>query len=339
MPIPVVAFDETQSWHTSYGHPENHQRLAAVIAHLANAGILDKVDLQKPQAADWEIIERVHSRSYLAQLRAAKSDRTIWLDPDTYFTPQSLDIALRAAGGSILCVDEVASNSSKVAFALPRPPGHHATRDTAMGFCLFNHIAVGAQRLMEEHGVERIAIVDFDVHHGNGTQDIFYDNPDVLFLSVHESPLFPGTGAASETGGANAEGCTVNVPLPAGCGDTIYQMTFRQIFEPVLSAFQPEFLLVSAGYDAHWRDPLANMVVTISGFAELMRILLEWADTWTGGKLVAYLEGGYDLEMLPPSVAATLQLMLNPDSEVIDPIGKGGKKDREAGTLLDKFLR
>ncbi len=338
MQKPLVTFDCSQSSHTAYGHPENHARLEAVMSHLSNSGLLSRLDLRRPEAAPREAVERVHKRLYLGKLQSARSDRTIWLDPDTYYTPESLDIAFRAAGGGILCVDEVVGGSYKYAFALPRPPGHHATPTTAMGFCLINHIAVAVRHLMYAHQVNRVAVVDFDVHHGNGTQEAFYNDPNVLFLSVHESPLFPGTGPAHERGGPDAQGTNINVPLPAGCGDTIFLEVFHRIFEPAIASFKPEFILVSVGYDAHWRDPLANMQMTIGGFAALIRKLHDWADTWSNGKMVFFLEGGYDLKALPLCVSATLQLLIDRHSEIIDPVGDGGFGDRRPGNLLKPFV-
>ncbi len=337
MPRTALTLDPTQDGHTSLGHPENHQRLEAVDNGLRSRGLVDNVLLLPPAAADWDDVRMVHAVAYSGSLRSSVSDRTVWLDPDTYLTPSSLDIALRALGGTLSCVDAVLSKATANAFALNRPPGHHATPNRAMGFCLFNHIAIAARHAQKRHGLKRVAIVDFDVHHGNGTQDTFYDDPSVFFLSLHESPLYPGTGFVDEYGSGAAKGTTVNVPLPAGCSDDVYADVFRRIVEPALDRFEPELLLVSAGFDSHWKDPLANMNVSVAGFAFMIRSLLASADRLCGGRLVACLEGGYDLDALPRCVAATVQLLLDADSPIEDPFGRPSRPEPDVSALVDQI--
>lgn len=335
MPQTALAFDPTHAGHTTSGHPENHERLTAVWSRLQQSGLTDQVVRVSPTTAPWEAIERVHSRAYVASLRGAHAERTIWLDPDTYMTPESLEIALRAAGGTLGCVDLVMSGVAANAFALNRPPGHHATPSRAMGFCLFNHIALAARHAQRQFGAQRVAIVDFDVHHGNGTQDAFYADESVLFVSLHQSPLYPGTGDAEERGEGPGLGSTINLPLPAGCSDATHQEAFRRVVVPALDRFKPDLLLVSAGYDSHWKDPLANMRVSVSGFATMVRTLLESADRLCDGRLVACLEGGYDLAALPLCVEASLTLLLDPAAEIRDPLGCPPVQEPDVRLLLD----
>lgn len=337
MPRTALTFDPTQEAHTSFGHPENHQRLEAVEGHLRSRGFFDSALLLPTSIAEWDAVRLVHTLGYTGSLRSSLSDRTVWLDPDTYMTPSSLDIALRSLGGTLACVDAVLGGDVANAFALNRPPGHHATPNRAMGFCLFNHIAIAARHAQQRHGMRRVAIVDFDVHHGNGTQDAFYDDPSVFFLSTHESPLYPGTGPVDERGSGEAEGTTINVPLPAGCSDGVYAEVFRRIVEPALDRFEPDLILVSAGFDSHWKDPLANMNVSVAGFATLVRSLLSSADRLCGGRLVACLEGGYDLEALPLCVGTTLQLLLDAATPIEDPLGRSSRPEPDVSALIDQI--
>jgi acetoin utilization deacetylase AcuC-like enzyme len=206
------------------------------------------------------------------------------------------------------------------AFALVRPPGHHATTTQAMGFCLFNNVAIATKYTLAKYNLERIAIIDFDVHHGNGTQESFYDNPQVLYTSTHESPFYPGTGSLDETGKGEAKGTTINIPLPAGCGDAEYLEVFEQIIVPVVRRFRPQLILVSAGYDTHWADGMAMMQVSVSGFAQLTKIIKGLADELCSGRLVFTLEGGYDLTALAASVKATFDVLLG-SASIEDPLG------------------
>jgi len=249
----------------------------------------------------------VHTPKHIERIHRLDESGGRSIDPDTAVVPGSYAAATHAAGAILAAVDEVLAGDADAAYCLVRPPGHHATRDRAMGFCLFNNIAIAAAYARERHGLERVAIVDFDVHHGNGTQEIFWGDPDVLYLSVHQFPFYPGTGDWRETGGEDAGGATVNVPLPAGSGDAEYLQTFDTLFLPLLDRFQPELLLVSAGYDAHRQDPLANMALSTEAYAAIMTRLRAAADRHSGGRIVAALEGGYDLEALSASVWASVE--------------------------------
>jgi acetoin utilization deacetylase AcuC-like enzyme len=221
-------------------------------------------------------------------------------------------VACHAAGGVLDMVDRVMAGEFNNAFAAIRPPGHHAESGTAMGFCLFNNIAVAAAHALEHHRVERVLVVDWDVHHGNGTQQIFWDDPRVLFVSLHQYPFYPGTGAATETGGPNAVGRTVNVPMSAGCGDEEYVAAFQHIVRPVAEAFAPQLVLVSAGFDAHASDPLGGMRVSDAGFAAMADAVLGMAVTAAGGRCVAVLEGGYNVDALQRCVEVVLRRMQTP---------------------------
>jgi len=229
------------------------------------------------------------------------------------------EVARYAAGGVIKATDAVMNGEVSSVFALVRPPGHHATPSQAMGFCLFNNVAIAAKYALKQYGLERIAIIDFDVHHGNGTNDAFYDDPRVLYVSTHQYPHYPGSGGAEETGGGNGRGTTVNIPLPAGCGDAEFRQVFTEIITPVVRRFGPQLIIVSAGYDPHWSDELAMMRVSVRGFGEMATLIKGLADELCNGKMVFALEGGYNLNALAASVTATFDVLLG--NAVADPIG------------------
>jgi acetoin utilization deacetylase AcuC-like enzyme len=243
-----------------------------------------------------------------------------WLDMDTVMSSGSYEAALYAAGGAIEAVAAVMGGEVNGAFALVRPPGHHATAGEAMGFCLFNNVAIAAKSALMKFGLQRVLIIDFDVHHGNGTQEAFYDNPGVLYISTHQYPYYPGTGRIEETGRGPAEGTNINVPLPAGCGDAEYEQVFEEIIVPASRRFTPQLILVSAGYDPHWADELASMQVTVTGFARITAIIRGLADELCTGRLVFCLEGGYNLAALAASVKATFEVLLG-ENGTEDPLG------------------
>jgi acetoin utilization deacetylase AcuC-like enzyme len=234
---------------------------------------------------------------------------------------------LYAAGGLLQATEAVVSHKLDSAFALVRPPGHHATRTDAMGFCLFNNIAIAARHAEKKIHLSRVLIADFDVHHGNGTQEIFYDDPGVFYFSVHQYPLYPGTGRIAETGTGDGQGTTANVPLPPGCGDEPYLQVFQQILVPLAHRFRPELILVSAGYDAHWADSISYMQMTVSGFAQMVSLLKQLARDLCQGRLVLTLEGGYHLTALSHSVKATFEVLLG-KTEFDDPLGKPASASR-----------
>jgi acetoin utilization deacetylase AcuC-like enzyme len=287
------------------GHPERPARAEAVRDALTAAGIASRGTKIAPRFVTDEELVRVHAPGFLDELSKIVPGQTGWLDPDTYFSPGTWDAARAAAGASSQLAVDTLNGVHAQGIAIVRPPGHHATRDRAMGFCLFNNVAVAAAAARAA-GAARVAIVDWDVHHGNGTQDIFWDDPSVLYLSVHQFPYYPGTGAPSEIGGTKAIGATINVGLPSGAGDTDYFAVFDHVFVPALSKFAPDLVLISAGFDAFEHDPLAGMRVTHAGFAAMAQRLRAVADRHAAGRIVAVLEGGYDLDGLAGGMTGVL---------------------------------
>jgi acetoin utilization deacetylase AcuC-like enzyme len=289
-------------------HPERPERLR-VLLDLAEEVDPDHFRLLPPRSASREEIAACHSDDYIELVRATSEKNRYALDGDTVTSRDSFGVGLLAAGGFLKLLDAIAAGEHRSGFALVRPPGHHALRDQAMGFCLFNTVAVGAHHLKRRYGAEKVLIVDWDVHHGNGTQDAFYQDPSVLYLSTHQYPYYPGTGATEDVGEGRGEGYTVNVPLPAGCGDEEYLSVFNEIVSPIVDKYGPGWILVSAGFDPHRRDPLGGMNVTESGFGAMAARLIGLAEKHAAGKIAFLLEGGYDLNSLKSSVLAVLQEM------------------------------
>ena len=315
------AYDPIYLKHDTGQHPENVSRLEAIISHLEQTHLIRQLTLIQPRAASIKELPLVHSEQHISHVQDVAEGGGGWMDADTVVSPDSYQAALYAAGGVIRASEAVMQGEVNSAFALVRPPGHHATSQRAMGFCLFNNIAVAAKYVLAKYNLERIAIIDFDVHHGNGTQESFYDSPQVLYISTHESPFYPGTGSIEETGSGAAEGTNINIPLPAGCGDTEYLSVFEQVVVPVIRRFDPRFILVSAGYDTHWDDGLAMMQVSVTGFARMVRIIKELADELCSGRLVLTLEGGYNVTALAASVKATFDVLLG-NAAIDDPLGQ-----------------
>jgi acetoin utilization deacetylase AcuC-like enzyme len=288
-------------------HPERPERLQAASRALESARLsCPRVDLERRDATRDEL-ERVHSPEYLDALSRI-AGRCGYLDADTYFVASTYAAALRAAGGCVALVDALIDGQARYGVALVRPPGHHARPSAAMGFCLLNNVAVAAAHA-RARGAGRVAIVDWDVHHGNGTQEIFYADPSVLYVSLHQFPFYPGTGDTRERGTGDGVGATVNIPLSAGAGDAVYAAAFDRIVGPAIETFDPDLVLVSAGFDAHERDPLAQMRVTDRGYAEMLRRLGEAIPRGPAGRMGLVLEGGYDLEGLRGSLQATLEAL------------------------------
>ena len=297
------------------GHPERPERLVAVEEAVRRADPEGELLVRAPRPATGEELRAVHGAGTVDRV-AATEGRGGPLDPDTGTGPRSYAVALRAAGAVAGAVDEVLDGALDRAFCSVRPPGHHATRQRSMGFCLFNNVAVGAARALDR-GLERVAVLDFDVHHGNGTQDIFWSDPRVLFVSSHQFPFYPGTGAVDEVGEGEGRGFTVNLPMPAGLGDGEYARVWREIGEPIGRAFDPQLVLISAGFDAHEDDPLGGMAVTAAGYAELADVCVSLADGAAKGRVVAVLEGGYSLEGLGQGATAlTARLLDRPSGRV-----------------------
>jgi acetoin utilization deacetylase AcuC-like enzyme len=277
--------------------------------------------IRAPREAGRDEIALCHSPAYIdAVERTSHLDRFDF-DPDTHTSRDSFSTAMLAAGGVLTAVETVIDGAAENAFAIVRPPGHHATTNRAMGFCFFNNVAIACEWLLRRKGFKRVMVVDWDLHHGNGTQDIFYDSAEVLYTSTHQFPHYPGTGSLLEVGAGEGLGYTVNAPMPAEYGDADYLRIFDELIMPIGRAFKPEFIMVSAGFDCHWRDPLGEMQVTESGFAQMMRRIKRLAAECCDGKIVAALEGGYNLEAIANSGAAVIDEMGREPDEHLEASG------------------
>jgi len=311
-----VVYDPIFLKHDTGEHPENAKRLEAITGRLKRMGTWDELEKLNPRPATADELKSVHSPQLieLVEQTAARGGGAI--DPDTVLSEDSYQAALFAAGSTVAATEAVVKGNVETAFALVRPPGHHATRDRAMGFCLFNNIAVAGSQAISKLGLSRVLILDWDVHHGNGTQDIFEREPRVCYISLHEFPHYPGTGQADEKGSGNL----VNIPLPAGCGDEQYLQAMDEIVAPVAQRFKPELILVSAGFDGHWADPLASMKLSITGYAGIARRTLRLAQDICQGRLALTLEGGYNLTALAGSAKAVIDVLLKKEN-IEDTLG------------------
>ncbi|MBN2718020.1 MAG: histone deacetylase [Deltaproteobacteria bacterium] len=296
-----------------YDHPECPERLAAIIRGLQKADVWSHATHITPRPATIDALCTVHEPLYVERLLQTLAEgRSGNLDPDTFFSPATHDAALKAAGGAVELARRVHSRDLDWGFAVVRPPGHHAEANRACGFCMLNNIAVAAGVLLREQLAKRVAIVDWDVHHGNGTQQQFYDNPNVLYISLHQWPHFPGSGLSDETGIGQGRGTTANVPFPAGMGDLAYADAFERLVVPLLNAFEPDHVMVSAGFDAHRDDPLAGMTLSTEAFMYMTQRLRAVAARSCDNRISFYLEGGYHLEALTDSIAAVCDGMQSP---------------------------
>ncbi|MEW5806242.1 MAG: histone deacetylase [Acidobacteriota bacterium] len=288
-------------------HLESERRLAAIVEHLKKTGTWERLLHIKPEKADEKWILKIHTLKYLEYVKESCATGAKVLDfADTAVCLESCDIALLAVGGVLAAIDAVMKGIAKNAFCAVRPPGHHAERDRAMGFCLFNNVAIGAKYLQDEHQLKKIAIIDWDVHHGNGTQNSFYEDPMVLYVSLHQYPHYPGTGSHLEKGKGAGEGYTLNFPMPAGSGEELYLKVFEHRIIPALHDFKPDFILISAGFDAHANDPLSNTSLTEESYARMTEFLKRVSQVHCNDRIVSVLEGGYDLIALGSSVEAHL---------------------------------
>jgi acetoin utilization deacetylase AcuC-like enzyme len=292
-------------------HAEGAERLSRAWQVIEHAGVLESVERVAAREATDDELLLVHTAEHLDTIRtASRGDGVVTIGPEARAGPGSWEAASVAAGGLLDCVDRVMAGELTNAYALCRPPGHHASAGQAMGFCLFNQVAIAARHLQRRHGIERVAIVDWDVHHGNGTQDLFYDDGSVLFVSLHQDALYPAdTGTLGERGTAAGEGATVNLPLPAGTGDGGYRLAFAEVVDPVVRRFEPEFLLLSAGQDAAASDPLGRMSVTTEGFRALAASARSLAEELCAGRLVGFQEGGYSVDHMPLCTLAILEAL------------------------------
>ena len=299
--------------HTFPDHPENAARLTAIDEALDSPalGLREHLLALRPEPASRELIAAAHSPAYIDALAEAMAQAPGYVDAaPTYIVPESFEVARLAAGGAIRAARAVLAGEAGSAFALVRPPGHHAVPNQPMGFCLFNNVAIAARYAQSQWGIERVMIVDFDVHHGNGTQDIFYDDGTVLFVSTHQDGIYPGTGQLDEIGAGAGRGANLNLPLPAGAGDAAFERLFQEVIEPAADRFEPRLVMVSAGFDAHWLDPLASLQLTLSGYARMTARLMSMAERHSEGRIVFVLEGGYHPAALAGGVSTVLRSLL-----------------------------
>ena len=303
-------------------HPENPRRLKVIYEMLENSDMKGKFYEIKPRSATKEEICYIHSPGYMDRIANTEGKAYVMLDPDTSTCPDSYRVALLAAGGLCEAIRFVLEGKVNNAFALIRPPGHHAERDRAMGFCLFNNVAIGARYAQKVYAMEKVLIVDWDLHHGNGTQHSFESDSTILYFSTHQYPYYPGTGSFEEVGVGAGEGFTVNVPLSHGYGDAEYVSIYNRILKPIALEFKPDLILISAGFDIYKGDPLGGMSVTPEGFAAMTRVIMDISDKCCDGKLVITLEGGYDLNGLRDSVKAVLKELSDMTNTVPEDIAK-----------------
>lgn len=320
--------------HDLRGHPENAQRLVRITRLLEETDTLARLTNVSVRDISADELAWNHVPDYVDLVRHTAERGGGHLDLDTYVAAGSYGAALKAAGGLIDLTAAVLEGRLDNGFALVRPPGHHALRARGMGFCLFNNVALAAYAALEMHGLKRILIVDFDVHHGNGTQDSFDHDPRVLYFSTHQYPHYPGTGHWQEVGQGDGHGTTANVPLSPGVGDAGYNLIFEDFLWPLSERYRPQLALVSAGYDAHWSDPLAGMKLSVTGYAHLARGLKSLAEALCDGKLVFALEGGYNLDVLSYAVLNTFKALLG-DDEIVDPLGPSPRGERPVDDLVE----
>jgi acetoin utilization deacetylase AcuC-like enzyme len=320
-------------------HPERSQRLEMAMGFLKALNWLERDGLVQlsPRAATVDELALVHEREYIqeaeaackkvAEEEAAGGRKTSFFATDTYVSAKSYEAAIKAAGAPLTAIDAIMKGEVNNAYCLVRPPGHHAVPESAMGFCIFNNVAVAARYAIDHHGLERVMIIDYDVHHGNGTQEMFYEDPRVLYFSTHQAPFYPGTGLSDELGAGPGLGTTINVPLPARTGFETYDPVFRQVLAPAADRFDPQLILVSAGFDAHWKETetgtgliAPEMYLSTAGFAKLNQIIIDLANSLCNGRLVLVQEGGYHLEATASCVATCVNLLLGDDAAV-DSLG------------------
>ncbi|MCS6871977.1 MAG: histone deacetylase [Anaerolineae bacterium] len=321
--------------HTLAGHIENAGRLAAVQARIAADPIAAQLLALTPEPVSDAQILTVHTQEYLDLLKWTEQQNGVQLDADTYALPESFSAARLSCGAALRAVDAVCSGEADNALVATRPPGHHAVPDMAMGFCLLANVAIAARHAQREYGVERILIVDYDVHHGNGTQDIFYEDSSVYFCSTHQSPWYPGTGALEEIGTGAGKGTTLNLPLPARVGDEGFKRLYAEVLWSAARRFKPQLMIISAGFDAHWRDPLGGLQLTLSGYAHLSRELIRMAAELCNGKIVFVQEGGYDHEALSCGMLNVAYALLGLPT-VYDPIGTAPRPEPAIDDIIQR---
>jgi acetoin utilization deacetylase AcuC-like enzyme len=325
--------------HDDFDHPENAGRLQAITRALRQSGILRELTKLEPRYAHVDEVLLAHHKRMIEHTHRMVMFGGGRLNLDTYIVPESWDTALLAAGAVTRAVEAVVAGEIHNAFALVRPPGHHATPTTAMGFCLINNVAVAARVARQKLGLARVAIIDWDTHHGNGTQDIFYDDPSVLYVSSHTYPFYPGTGHWREMGSGRGVGATLNLAIPSHAGDAAFTRVYEDVVLRAVRRFEPELIIVSAGYDCHWRDPLAPMLMSVSGYTRIARMIYDLAAEVCGGRLVCALEGGYDLEALAAGVLATFRVLQGRPDEAEDPLGTQPEPEVDLDSMITGLER
>ncbi|KKO20168.1 MAG: histone deacetylase [Candidatus Brocadia sp.] len=295
---------------TGHGHPENARRLENTVSHLRQSNQWKQFRIEKPRAASIEEVELIHPQAYIETVKKFADTGGGWLDADTVVSAASYDAALHAAGAPLTAIDLIMTGEEENAFCLIRPPGHHATPSRGMGFCLFNNAAIAAQYLRSKYRLERVLVVDWDVHHGNGTQDAFYQDPAVFYCSLHRYPFYPGSGRKEETGQGKGKGYTLNIPLSADTQSKKYLELFANAMDTCTASFLPEFILISAGFDTYEKDPIGGLNLTTEDFGTLTEIVMKAADKYCHGRIVSCLEGGYHLSALPLCIESHLKALL-----------------------------
>lgn len=307
----LLIYDDIFLQHdTGFSHPENAKRLEYTIRHLKQCKLWEQLRVERPRAASPEEIGLIHPQTYIRDIKQIADTGGGWLDADTVISPASYDAAVYAAGAPLTAIDLIMKGEEKNAFCLVRPPGHHATPTRGMGFCLFNNVAIAARYIQWKYRLEKICIVDWDVHHGNGTQDAFYSNPTVLYFSMHRYPFYPGSGKKEEDGQGKGKGFTMNMPLSADTTSRKYIEAFMDVMEHRVNQFAPEFIIISAGFDTYSKDPIGGLNLEIGDFHTLTGIVMKCAERCCNGRIVSCLEGGYNLSDLPFCIEAHLKALL-----------------------------
>jgi len=335
----AFVYDPFNLQHTFPGHPEHSGRLQGAWNLLQADGILERLLRVESRPAPIEAVTAVHRPRYVDRLQEMAARGGGRIDADTYVVGASWQAALLAAGGLLSVTDAVLSGQADNGFALVRPPGHHARPHIGMGFCLLGNVAIAVRHAQAVHGIERVLVVDFDVHHGNGTQEMFWDDPSVLVFNTHQFPYYPGSGALDEIGEGPGRGYTVNIPFPPAVGDAGYRAAYRQVLVPLAQRFRPDAIFLCAGFDAHWMDPLASERLSVAGYAALVEEVMALAGELCSGRLAATLEGGYNLDVLPHCILNSLRVLSADPAGVSDPFGPAPARETDVGELLAAACR
>ncbi|MDH3269597.1 MAG: histone deacetylase [Ignavibacteria bacterium] len=335
-PLTGIVYDPIFLKHDQPGHPETAKRLESIISLLKEKDLMQKVVEIKSRQTETDEITLYHSKDYVEYVSEFCEKGGGYLDPDTYSNKYSFTAAATAVGSCIDLTKSVINGELKNGFALLRPPGHHALTNRSMGFCLFGNIAIAAKVALTQPGIRKVAIVDIDVHHGNGTQALVGDDPNILFISTHQYPYYPGTGRIREIGHGDSEGTIVNIPLQAGVGDEGFKMVYEKVINPCIERFNPDLILISAGYDAHWDDPLADLNLSLTGYNWISRELVKYAGRVCGGKIVFFLEGGYNLVVLQYGVTNTIRGLMGIEL-CDDPLGQSKTPEPDIKKLISEL--